>query len=148
MATTSPNNLWSPDAANAYNLTVDLAAMQATVQTALNTKQNSFTTTAGWNNIAVASGWTGAIAYRQFGPIVMFRGYLSKTGSNIATGDMPLAAALPAAIIPANVVGVVQTPGPPPNQLTALTIDTSGVVRVHPVLGATQAFNVTFTYGL
>jgi len=35
MATTSPDNLFSPDGPNAYNLTVDLAAMQSSVQTAL-----------------------------------------------------------------------------------------------------------------
>lgn len=35
MATTSPDNLWSPDAVDDYALTTDLAAMQDTVQDAL-----------------------------------------------------------------------------------------------------------------
>src|SRR5690348_7375396 len=36
MATTSPDNLVSPDGTAVYNLTIDLAAMQSSVQTALN----------------------------------------------------------------------------------------------------------------
>lgn len=36
MATTSPDNLYSPDATAAYNIPVDTAAMQSSVQTALN----------------------------------------------------------------------------------------------------------------
>lgn len=35
MATTSPDNLYSPDSVNPYNLTVDLAAMQTSVQAAI-----------------------------------------------------------------------------------------------------------------
>ena len=35
MATTSPDNAWSPDSVDPYKLTVDLAAMQASVQAAL-----------------------------------------------------------------------------------------------------------------
>lgn len=35
MATTSPDNLWSPDSAEGYDLTVDLAAMQDSTQAAL-----------------------------------------------------------------------------------------------------------------
>lgn len=37
MATTSPDNIWSPDSGDDYALTVDLAAMADTVQDALNT---------------------------------------------------------------------------------------------------------------
>ena len=37
MAVTSPDNLWSPDSTDPYNLVPDLAAMQDTVQDALNT---------------------------------------------------------------------------------------------------------------
>lgn len=36
MATTSPDNIWTPDGGDAYALTVDLAAMADTVQDALN----------------------------------------------------------------------------------------------------------------
>lgn len=38
MATTSPDNIWTPDGGDAYALTVDLAATADTVQDALNTK--------------------------------------------------------------------------------------------------------------
>lgn len=41
MATTSPDNIWTPDAGDDYALTVDLAAMADTVQDALNKKANS-----------------------------------------------------------------------------------------------------------
>lgn len=37
MATTSPDNIWTPDAGDDYALTTDLAAMADTVQDALNT---------------------------------------------------------------------------------------------------------------
>lgn len=40
MATTSPDNLWTPDAGDDYALTVDLAAFADTVQNALNTFRN------------------------------------------------------------------------------------------------------------
>ncbi len=36
MATTSPDNIWTPDAGDDYALTVDLAAMADTIQDALN----------------------------------------------------------------------------------------------------------------
>ena len=39
MATTTPDNLWSPDPNDPYNLTVDLAHMQATTQTALTNRK-------------------------------------------------------------------------------------------------------------
>lgn len=42
MATTSPDNLFSPDAPSPYNLTVDLAAMQTSVQNALNTRPTNY----------------------------------------------------------------------------------------------------------
>lgn len=35
MALTSPDNLWSPDPSDDYDLTVDLAAMQSSVQQAI-----------------------------------------------------------------------------------------------------------------
>lgn len=38
MATTSPDNLWSPDSGDDYNLTIDWAASLQTVQDALNRK--------------------------------------------------------------------------------------------------------------
>lgn len=41
MATTSPDDLFSPDAPSPYNLTVDLAAMQTSVQAALTSVRGS-----------------------------------------------------------------------------------------------------------
>lgn len=41
MATTTPDNLWSPDGGDAYALTTDLAAMQDTVQEAFNESVHS-----------------------------------------------------------------------------------------------------------
>lgn len=38
MATTSPDNIWTPDSGDDYALTVDLAATADTVQTALNSR--------------------------------------------------------------------------------------------------------------
>ena len=43
MATTTPDNLWSPDGGDAYALTTDLAAMQDTVQDALTDLRTDFT---------------------------------------------------------------------------------------------------------
>lgn len=40
MATTSPDDIWTPDAGDDYALTTDLAAMADTVQDALNTHKN------------------------------------------------------------------------------------------------------------
>lgn len=40
MATTSPDNIWTPDSGDDYALTVDLAAMADSVQDALNTVKN------------------------------------------------------------------------------------------------------------
>lgn len=74
MATTSPDNLFSPDGPNAYNLTVDLAAMQSSVQTALNgfkvrggttTQRNAYTATAGdyWSDTTTGYlyKWSGSV---------------------------------------------------------------------------------------
>lgn len=41
MATTSPDNIWTPDSGDDYALTVDLAATADTVQTALNNVRSS-----------------------------------------------------------------------------------------------------------
>lgn len=42
MATTSPDNIWTPDNSDEYDLTVDLAAMATSVQTALEKRANSY----------------------------------------------------------------------------------------------------------
>ena len=47
MATTSPDNLWTPDSGDDYALTVDLAATADTVQTALNSRLKASIQTSG-----------------------------------------------------------------------------------------------------
>lgn len=42
MATTSPDNLWSPDPTGNYNLVADLATMQTSAQTALVKRANMY----------------------------------------------------------------------------------------------------------
>lgn len=44
MATTSPDNIWTPDAGDDYALTTDLAAMADTVQDALNARPRNYRT--------------------------------------------------------------------------------------------------------
>lgn len=44
MVTTSPDNLWSPNATDPYNLTTDLAAMQTSVQNALTNRPRTYRT--------------------------------------------------------------------------------------------------------
>lgn len=44
MVTTSPDNLWSPNASDPYNLTTDLAAMQTSVQAALTNRPKTYRT--------------------------------------------------------------------------------------------------------
>lgn len=61
MVTTSPDSLFSPDDANQYNLTVDMAAMQTSVQSALNnrTRRYTATTVAALPTSGVPTGATG-----------------------------------------------------------------------------------------
>lgn len=49
MATTSPDNIWTPDSGDDYALTVDLAATADTVQAALNTLRNTTASRVGTN---------------------------------------------------------------------------------------------------
>lgn len=58
MATTSPDNLFSPDASSAYNLTTDLAASMTSVQAALNLRANSYVGTSA-QRIAFTSAAEG-----------------------------------------------------------------------------------------
>lgn len=60
MVTTSPDGLFSPDAPSQYNLTVDLAAMQVSVQTALaNRAKAVFGRARRTTTAAVATGDSG-----------------------------------------------------------------------------------------
>lgn len=61
MATTIPDSLWSPDDTEGYDLVVDLAAMQTSVQAALNNKPRRYTATtvAALPTSGVATGSVG-----------------------------------------------------------------------------------------
>jgi len=71
MALTSPSNLVSPDAGDGYALVTDLAAMQDSVQTALNTKVRTSTDYL-WANAAARTAQTGMVAGQK--------GYQTDTG--------------------------------------------------------------------
>lgn len=76
MALTSPNNLWSPDPGDDYDLTVDLAAMQDSVQAAITAIRNSSrsgvvntnTTTEGFVTVTHDFGVTPRVALST-GPV-------------------------------------------------------------------------------
>lgn len=59
MATTSPNNIWTPDSGDDYALTVDLAAMADTVQDAIT---NNKTTFEGLDSSRPANGTPGLVS--------------------------------------------------------------------------------------
>jgi len=71
MALTSPSNLFSPDAGDGYALVTDLAAMQDSVQTALNTRVRTSTDYL-WANAAARTAQTGMVAGQK--------GYQTDTG--------------------------------------------------------------------
>lgn len=56
MAITSPDNLFSPDAPSPYNLTVDLAAMQTSVQAALNNRPATYRVLTDAQRLALTGG--------------------------------------------------------------------------------------------
>lgn len=56
MAITSPDNLFSPDAPSPYNLTVDLAAMQTSVQAALNNRPATYRILTNAQRLALPGG--------------------------------------------------------------------------------------------
>lgn len=125
MATTSPDNLWSPDAADDYALTVDWAASMQTVQTALNTKVNATDTSSaialngGWSNVSGA----GVATYR------VKNGYASLNGRlATGTGATPAAFLLPVEARPSEArvhsVSVGGTSG-----VQAVIIQPDGIVR-------------------
>jgi len=65
MATTSPDNIWTPDSGDDYALTVDLAATADTIQIALNNRKSNAVTqtgvysdTGGILNASGVSTWT------------------------------------------------------------------------------------------
>lgn len=75
MPITSPNNLWSPDPTDPYNLTLHLAQMQTSVQAALNTKQDTLTQIAWTQNdfTAGSNSVNGAVRYTREGRVVNVR---------------------------------------------------------------------------
>lgn len=90
MATTSPDNIWTPDAGDDYALTVDLAATADTVQDALNGIHDVLDPLAedtGWVSMSPASGFTAPtpIAVRRIGDQVFFKGDVTRTAGNLPT---------------------------------------------------------------
>ena len=77
MATTSPDQIYSPDAGQQYALTQDLLAMADSIQAAITgIPRTSFW---GWTVLTPESGWsanTGALApqVRRDGNVVYYRG--------------------------------------------------------------------------
>lgn len=58
MATTSPDNIWTPDSGDDYALTVDLAAMADTVQDALNNVPKNYLRGTNAERLAITGGGT------------------------------------------------------------------------------------------
>lgn len=101
MVTTSPDNIWTPDAGDDYALTTDLAATADTIQDALNgftgrkgttTQMNAFAATNGdtWQNT------TNGQPYRRIGGVWVSQdtGWISVTSfqnSFSASTDSPVA---------------------------------------------------------
>lgn len=137
MPITSPDNLWSPDPTDPYNLTLHLAQMQTSVQTALNTKQNALTEL-GPDILPLAAGWGGAVSIVRLGRFVSMRGYLSLSSGIITSGAMPLASAIPTAYRPTNTSGFSLISGN--GQSTCqIHIGQDGIVRLHPGIGTTSS---------
>lgn len=56
MATTSPDNIWTPDSGDDYALTVDLAATADTVQAAFNARPRTYRTGTNAQRLALTGG--------------------------------------------------------------------------------------------
>jgi hypothetical protein len=91
VATTSPDNIWTPDSGDDYALTVDLAAMADTIQDALTEIHDDLDPLAedtGWVPITPAAGFTvsgTAPQVRRIGDQVYFQGDLQYSAGNIPT---------------------------------------------------------------
>ncbi len=90
MATTSPDNLYSPDSVNPYNLTVDLAAMQTSVQLALTNRRPSYIPLTRAQRLALTGGdlFNGLLVYETDTGLIYLR---DATTWSIVTGKTPIA---------------------------------------------------------
>jgi hypothetical protein len=102
MATTSPDNIWTPDSGDDYDLTTDLAATADTIQSALNNRirlrrgtgapssglgsvgdayldENSGAT---WFKGGVNSGWFIAAQYASWTTLTASNDWTANTGGN------------------------------------------------------------------
>lgn len=61
MATTTPDNIWTPDSQDDYALTADLAATAVSVQNALTRRANSYTGTTAQRTAFTAAAPEGAL---------------------------------------------------------------------------------------
>lgn len=93
MATTSPDNIWTPDSGDDYALTVDLAAMADTVQDALNEVHDVLDPLAedsGWVPLPLQSGWSSGEfgdppERRDYRGHTFLRGVVRRTTGNITS---------------------------------------------------------------
>lgn len=93
MATTSPDNIYSPDAGQQYALTQDLLAMADSVQAALTNFRNS-DWDVGWTTLTASSGWTAGTGSNspqlaRFAGAVWFRGSFYGGTANTTCTTLP-----------------------------------------------------------
>lgn len=107
MATTSPDNLWSPDSPDDYNLVIDWAASMDSVQEALN-RIREYTDDTGWLDFpSPVNGFQKSTLfppqYRKVGKRVDLRGqfYRSTAPTSVTTATV-----LPSGFIPQQFTGV------------------------------------------
>lgn len=150
MATTSPDNLYSPDSSDPYALTQDLGAMQDSVQTALVRRANAYVGTSAQRN-AFTTAPVGTIWSDTNGNREVWKWSGSEWGSLIdLSGRAPFAMAAGRVSTPASGVATVTLPAGRFSQaplITATTADLTTLaipwVRDH----TTTSFTVrTFNY--
>lgn len=136
MPITSPNNLWSPDPTDPYNLTLHLAQMQTSVQAALNTKQNTLEDT-GWVTLTLQPGVNpqdNPVLIRRKAGIVYLMGGLSSSG--FSAGTDKLVATLPVGFRPiARPVMSQMQNWTNAELLAGINITTQGNIFVKPLSG-------------
>lgn len=140
MATTSPNNLWSPDSGDAYDLTVHLRAMVDTVQSALNTKLNTetletrvITSFGNGFNAYSGFGWSGLRAYRMYGQV-----WIVGSVQKDSVGGVPAETAF--ASIPVGWRPPVKWQG------SSMRVETGGNLITENAVNANQAISVFANY--
>lgn len=126
MATTSPDNIWTPDSGDDYALTVDLAATADTIQAALNSKVSTVGYDSGNVPITLNGGWSnfsGTASVRVRGGMASLNGRISAA----ASGPTQVAFVLPGFAFPSEerVTTVMRAAG---NTYETLIIGVNGSV--------------------